>query len=118
MHRYILVLSFITVTLLALNAGGARAQETTPVADPIKMVELAPGIAAEVFAAVSSARAPGQTVYLSRLTFQPGAEIFPHSHPGTSVIGVVSGSFGWKLLEGSAQIVRGAAAGATAPRKQ
>ena len=91
------------------------AQEATPDSGPIRVTELAPGIAIELFAAVPSARAPGQMVYLARLTFQPGAEIIPHSHPGTSVIGVASGSFGWTLLEGSAQVIRGAAAGATGP---
>ena len=55
------------------------------------------------------------TVYLARFVIQPGAEIFPHSHPGTVVLGVASGSLGWTLLEGTAHVVRGAAAGATGP---
>ena len=42
------------------------------------------------------------------------AEIFPHSHPGTVVLGVASGTLGWTLLEGT-HVVRGAAAGATSP---
>jgi quercetin dioxygenase-like cupin family protein len=45
--------------------------------------------------------------------FQPGSEIFPHSHPGTTVLGVESGTFGWTLLDGTARVVRGAAAGNT-----
>lgn len=53
-------------------------------------------------------RAEGQTVYLKRFTFEPGAEIFPHGHPGTTTLGVDSGSFGWTLLEGTARVVRGA----------
>jgi quercetin dioxygenase-like cupin family protein len=68
-----------------------------------------------VFAAAPSARAPGQTVYVARFTFQPGAEIFPHSHPGTTVLGVASGTFGWTLLAGTAHVVRGAASGTPAP---
>jgi quercetin dioxygenase-like cupin family protein len=109
------------VLLLAMPASVAwapapvPAQEASPAAGPISVKELAPGITIELFAAMPSARAPGQTVYLARLTFQPGAEIFPHRHPGTSVIGVVSGAFGWTLLEGSAQVMRGAASGATGP---
>ena len=94
------------------NLGRATAQEATPATTPIAGAELAPGVVAEVFASAPSDRAPGQTVYVARFTFQPGAEIFPHSHPGTTVDGVVSGSFGWTLLAGTARVVRGAAPGA------
>jgi quercetin dioxygenase-like cupin family protein len=100
---------------LAARGVGVAAQEATPAPGPIKGNELAPGIVAEVFAAVPSDRAPGQTVYLVRFTFQPGAEIFPHRHPGTSVIGVAAGSFGWTLLRGTAHVVRGSASGAPEP---
>jgi quercetin dioxygenase-like cupin family protein len=96
-----------------LAAGGVAAQEATP--GPITAIELAPGVTAEVFAGAPSDRAPGQTVYLARFVFQPGAEIFPHSHPGTVVLAVASGSFGWTLLKGTAHVVRGAASGATGP---
>jgi quercetin dioxygenase-like cupin family protein len=77
------------------------------------VIDLAPGVTAEVFAGAPSDRAPGQTVYLARFIFQPGAEIFPHSHPGTTVLGVAEGSFGWTLVRGTAHVVRGAAAGGT-----
>jgi quercetin dioxygenase-like cupin family protein len=93
---------------------GAAAQEASPAAaGPVKVIELAPGVTAEVFAGAPSDRAPGQTVYLARFTFQPGAAIFPHSHPGTTILGVAEGAFGWTLLQGTAHVVRGAAAGGT-----
>jgi quercetin dioxygenase-like cupin family protein len=97
-------------------APGMAAQEATP--GPITAIELAPGVTAEVFAGAPSDRAPGQTVYLARFVFQPGAEIFPHSHPGTTVLGVASGTFGWTIQAGTAQVVRGAAAGATGPSEE
>jgi quercetin dioxygenase-like cupin family protein len=120
MHRTALTLVAIAALLLAggtaVGVGlGARAQEATPAAGPITMIELAPGVVAEVFASAPSARAPGQTVYVARFTFQPGAEIFPHSHPGTTVLGVAAGTFGWTLLAGTAHVVRGAASGAAGP---
>ena len=93
----------------------ARAQEAAPAAGPIAVNVLAPGVTAEVLAAAPSTVAPGQTVYAARFVFQPGAEIFPHSHPGTTVLGVVSGSFGWTLKAGTAHVVRGAGAGAAGP---
>jgi quercetin dioxygenase-like cupin family protein len=100
-------------TLTGLVAPGLAAQEATP--GPIAVTELAPGFAVEVFAGAPSDRAPDQTVYLARFILQPGAELFPHSHPGTTILGVQSGSLGWTLLEGTAHVVRGAAAGATGP---
>jgi quercetin dioxygenase-like cupin family protein len=115
-HR-VIRLPFQALIAVLLLAGALTprlaAQDATP--GPITVIELAPGVTAEVFAGTPSARAPEQTVYLARFVFQPGAEIFPHSHPGTVVLGVASGTFGWTLLEGSAHVVRGAAAGATGP---
>ena len=100
-------------------AGGtevAVAQETSPAADsPITASELAPGVSAEVFGSTPSARADGQTLYVARFTFPPGSEIFPHGHPGTSLLGVSSGQLGWTLVTGTASVVRGSGAGATGP---
>jgi len=108
--------SFMIVTgLVMVGADAAIAQESAPKAGPISVSVLAPGVTAEVLAAAPSAGAPGQTVYVARFVFQPGAEIFPHSHPGTTVLGVVSGSWGWTLKAGKAHVIRGAGAGATGP---
>jgi quercetin dioxygenase-like cupin family protein len=115
-HRLIQTRLLALIALFALAglvAPGLAAQEATP--GPIAVTELAPGVTVEVFAGAPSARAPEQTVYLARFVFQPGAAIFPHNHPGTTVLGVASGSFGWTLLEGTAHVVRGAAAGASGP---
>ena len=105
-----------------LTAGqGVHAQAAAPAtapahpAGPIAVTQLAPGVTAEVLAAAPSAVAPGQTVYVARFVFKSGAAIFPHSHPGTTVLGVVSGSFGWTLRAGVAHVIRGAGAGATGP---
>jgi quercetin dioxygenase-like cupin family protein len=118
LHRHLPVLLIVALAVFGMFHMRVAAQESTPGAaadEAITVIELAPGVTAEVFAGAPSARAPGQTVYLARFVFQPGASIFPHSHPGTVVLGVASGSFGWTLLEGSAHVVRGAAAGATGP---
>jgi quercetin dioxygenase-like cupin family protein len=116
--RYRLMLTpllalILLFALAGLFAPSLTAQEATP--GPIVVTELAPGFTVEIFAGVPSDRAPEQTVYLARFVLQPGAEIYPHNHPGTTVLGVASGSLGWTLLEGSAHVVRGAAAGATGP---
>jgi len=97
--------------IIGTPAPRLAAQDATPAA--VTPIELAPGVTAEVFAGAPSARAEGQTAYLARFTFAPGSEIFPHSHPGTTVLGVESGTFGWTLEQGTAHVVRGAAAGGT-----
>lgn len=96
--------------MMVAGRGPAVAQESTPA---VSKIELAPGVTAEVFAGAPSDRAPGQTVYLARFVFQPDAAIFPHNHPGTTVLGVESGAFGWTLVEGTAYVVRAAASGGT-----
>lgn len=89
------------------------AQDATPApSDTIAVIELAPGVTAEVFSGVPSDRAPGQTLYTARFVFQPDSEIAPHGHPGTTSLIVESGTFGWTLLEGTAHVIRGAASGA------
>jgi quercetin dioxygenase-like cupin family protein len=123
-HHWLRMSTSAAVIIAGLSAGSgallakhetAPPASTTPPAGPISVTELAPGVTAEVFAGAPSDRAPGQTVYLARFVFQGGSEIFPHSHPGTVLLGVESGSFGWTLLEGTAHVVRGAAAGNTGP---
>jgi quercetin dioxygenase-like cupin family protein len=122
-HRWIRIATTAAVVALALAAGSGTTTATdetsppaspAPPAGPISVIELAPGVTAEVFAGAPSDRAPDQTVYLARFVFESGSEIFPHSHPGTTVLGIESGTFGWTLLDGTAHVVRGAAAGNTA----
>jgi quercetin dioxygenase-like cupin family protein len=115
MRRVVVLSAVFALTLLGALAPRLAAQESTPMAEgpAVTQIELAPGVFAEIFAAAPSARAEGQTVYLARFIFEPGSEIFPHSHPGTIVLGVDSGAFGWTLHEGAAHVVRGAGSGAT-----
>lgn len=115
MHPHARLICMVALVSLTALGGAARAaaQEATPTEEAVAVLELAPGVTAEVFAAAPSERAPDQTVYLARFVFQPGAGIFLHGHPGTTVLAVTSGSFGWTLETGTASVVRGAAAGAT-----
>jgi quercetin dioxygenase-like cupin family protein len=106
----VLVVGFALTGLFAPRLAAQDAAATPAVTQ----TELAPGFVAEVFAGAPSVRAPGQTVYIARFTIQPGSEIYPHSHPGTTVLSVESGKFGWTLVKGTAHIVRGAGSGGTA----
>lgn len=113
--------SIVSLAVVGLIVAGfltvrTAAQDRSPAADaPIAALELAPGVTAEVFGAAPAAGAPGQTLYLARFTFQPGAEIFSHNHAGTTLLGVESGTFGWTLGAGAAHVVRGAASSAAGP---
>lgn len=98
-----------TAALLGFTQS-TRAQESTPAAsDAIAAIEPFPGVTAEIFGRTESVRAPGQTMYNVRFTFQPGAAALPHGHPGTVLLGVASGSLEWTLIAGTAYLVRGAA---------
>lgn len=111
MRRFLAPLLVLAIAGAFAFAQRTAAQEATPPAG----IELAPGVYAEVLSGAPSARADGQTLYLARFTFQPGSEIFPHSHPGTTLLAVDSGSFGWTLVEGTAYVIRDAASGETEP---
>ena len=118
--RRVSILPAVLALLAALAFAGAAAprlaaQNTTETDDTpaVTPVELTPGFVAEVFAGAPSDRAPDQTVYVARFTVQPGSEIYPHGHPGTTVLAVESGSFGWTLVEGKAHVVRGSGSGGT-----
>jgi hypothetical protein len=111
MSRFVVALFALVIVGTLGFASRISAQEATPPAG----VELAPGVYAEVLAGVSSNRAEGQTLYSARFTFEPGQAIFPHSHPGTTLLSVVSGRLGWTLVQGTAYVIRDAASGASAP---
>jgi quercetin dioxygenase-like cupin family protein len=111
MRRFIVAVIALVIVSAFAFAPRISAQESTPPAG----VELAPGVFAEVLAGVPSDRAEGQTLYSVRFTFEPGQAIFPHSHPGTTLLSVSSGRLGWTLVQGMAYVIRGAASGATAP---
>jgi len=101
---------------LSTRTVGVTAQDAIPPGETgIAVSQMAPGVTRELFAGVPTARAAGQTLYQARFTFQPGAEIFPHRHPGSVLLAVSSGSFGWTLVSGVAHVMRGAAAGSKDP---
>jgi quercetin dioxygenase-like cupin family protein len=57
--------------------------------------------------------APGLAMGLLRLTFEPGATLNTHSHPGASILSVESGTLTYTLIEGTATVTRASADPAT-----
>jgi quercetin dioxygenase-like cupin family protein len=70
------------------------------------------GVTVVGLGAVEPAVAPGQTLELVQLTFEPGASLAMHHHPGPVIISVVSGEFTTSFAQSTATITR---AGATEP---
>ena len=97
----------LVVGALLLRPGpgpvGARQASPTPV--------YSQGITAELLSVGEPDAAPGYALRLVRLTFEPGAFILPHTHPGPSVFTVISGVHSYELLDGRAWVTRGAAGG-------
>ena len=52
---------------------------------------------------------------LLRATFPPGSELRSHRHPGPMLLYIETGALGYTLLDGTAEVVRAAAAGSAEP---
>ena len=60
----------------------------------------------EELAETAPANAPGQRLYLQRVTIQPGARLDTHYHDGTQVARVVQGTLTYDIVEGTAEVAR------------
>ncbi|HLL51324.1 MAG TPA: hypothetical protein VK356_11710, partial [Thermomicrobiales bacterium] len=94
MHRF--VHSFVTLTLVAVSlmttsiSSAAAPPEPQPVTLPC-----ATNMSVQMLGNAQPAAATGQTLVLVRAIFGPGGGIGRHTHPGTLVISVESGAFGF-----------------------
>jgi hypothetical protein len=123
MRRFSAPLSVVAVVLFGLAMMGGMstaAQEATPAAGPNIVVgqlaplgepfEALPGVNIEFINEGEPAAASGQSLVLWRVILSDGGEIPSHSHPGTTVLTVESGSLSWTLLAGTVQVARPGAA--------
>ncbi|MDP1805779.1 MAG: hypothetical protein Q8K72_11470, partial [Acidimicrobiales bacterium] len=84
------------VVVLLLGAAGvlvARSGDGEPAPAGVTRVRLGQA---------SPANAPGQTMYLERVTIAPGARLTEHFHQGTQVARVVSGVLTYNIISGTA----------------
>ncbi len=84
------------------------AQEATPPPDPEKVV-------GELLGAGQPTATPGMELILRRTTIAPGGGIPPHSHPGSIILVVDSGTWGYTPLGGTIQLTRAAVNGTPTP---
>lgn len=94
-RHLLLALGLAAVGALAAGSvGGAAPPERQPVTLPC-----ATNAFIQVFGRGAPTSAEGQSLVLARVTFEPGGGIGPHTHPGTLVQTVESGTLGFTLLE-------------------
>jgi quercetin dioxygenase-like cupin family protein len=90
--------------------GSVAAQEASPAtieqpADPFA------GVIIEPLGSIVPSAATNHTLSAIRLTFEPGAEIPAHHHPGAVVLRVEEGAFGTTFVAGEGQIARASSDG-------
>jgi hypothetical protein len=80
--------------------------------------EVAAGVTRVRLGQVSPENAPGQVLYLERVTIAPGAKLAEHFHEGTQVARVVSGVLTYNIVSGTAVVTRadGSTEEASGPR--
>lgn len=90
--------AFLIAEILVLPAG-AHDTATPPSGS---------GVTTEVLGKTEPAQAAGQSLFLLRVIFAPGGAVAAHTHPGATIYSLVSGTLRFTLVDGSAQLVRGA----------
>lgn len=115
--RITLALSLVAMIALIAVAPSQAHQENPP-RTPVEL-----SCATNVFAQVLGATPVGdgsQTLILARLYFEPGGAIGAHTHPGTLIVTVESGEFGFTLVDHGDEMTinRGATATSEAASEQ
>jgi len=110
MRRTALPAVALLLAAIPTLGAGAAPPEPQPVTLPCTT-----NVGAQVLGSAQPASAAGQSLVLVRLTFGPGGSIGPHTHPGTLVASVESGTLGFTLVEeGAMAVMRSAPAGTPA----
>lgn len=108
--RSALMMAMLLLTALATLAGAGQvvghASQVTPAPTAITTEQLG---------RAEPADASGKALYLLRVTFAPGAKAGAHTHPGTTIYQLESGTLVFTLVGGQATLVRNAAASAGTP---
>jgi quercetin dioxygenase-like cupin family protein len=114
MHRF----AILIVTLVLVAAGTLTAAPPSAAAPPAPQpvtLPCATEMRVQLLGSAQPAAAEGQTLVLVRALFAPGGGIGPHTHPGTLVIAVESGAFGFTPMdEGAMTVMRSGDSGTPA----
>lgn len=109
-----LALPIVALVLFAAAPVLATAAVAPPEPQPVTL-PCATNVSAQVLGNAAPEAATGQSLVLARIIFGPGGSIGPHTHPGTLVVSVESGTLGFTLAEeGEMPVMRAAPAGTPA----
>ncbi|MDP9356809.1 MAG: cupredoxin domain-containing protein [Chloroflexota bacterium] len=105
----------LVVGALLVNASvHIGAQQATPT-EGTPATGAPTGVTVEVLGRGASAVVPDRELLLRRRTFAPGASTVPNPADGPVVLAVESGTVGFTVVEGAAQLTRTAATGTPGP---
>lgn len=111
MHRNArlpLALALIAAGALTVGTGASAQPEPQPVTLPC-----ATNVSAQVLGNTLPSNAEGQALVLARIVFGPGGSIGAHTHPGTLIVSVESGTLGFTLVDDHPMAVMRAAGAGT-----
>ena len=96
---------------LATQFRSVIAQEATPMTET-------DGVVGELLGTGQPTAAPGMELVLRRTTIAPGGGLPPHSHPGSILLVVDAGTWGYTPLGGTIQLTRAAGDGTPTPAEE
>jgi quercetin dioxygenase-like cupin family protein len=109
-------LFFLILAVVIIAAGGLAGRSVAaaqPEPQPVTL-PCATNVSAQVLGTTPDAAA-GKSLVLARIIFGPGGSIGAHTHPGTLVVSVEAGDFGFTLLDqGEMPVMRSQDAGTPA----
>jgi hypothetical protein len=108
MQSLVLLFAFGALVISPAGRTGAQPAEPQPVELPC-----AENVSAQVLGKGAPSAADGQALVLVRIIFGPGGSIGAHTHPGTLVASVESGTLGFTLLDDMEMTVSRAGADGT-----
>lgn len=114
MARFVRFIGILALVAISVMTAGSASLAAPPAPQPVTL-PCATDMSVQILGSTEPAAAEGQALVLVRAFFGPGGGIGPHTHPGTLVISVESGAFGFTLAEaGEMSVMRAVTAGTPA----
>jgi quercetin dioxygenase-like cupin family protein len=112
MRKHTVKAAFLTLMVTAIAISGSLLVQAQM--DP-SMPPGSTGITPQPMGSGLPAAAPGLAMGLVRLTYDPGATLNTHTHPGASILYIESGTLTYTLIEGTATVTRASTDTGTPP---
>ena len=96
----------VAVVGVGVVVGPAAADTSATTAASAKASAKASAITRDELGEAQPANAPGQTLYLQRVTIPPGEKLVEHFHQGTQVARVIEGVLTYDVISGTGQVTR------------